>query len=97
MHLASFYRLVFWNSKYLINVDANAGGTESQSLLEAKLKGFVWKFILTSIKRLKCKLTAITNFTGVQASGLIIDHLLRQCCFVLSEIIGAPSSGNFND
>ena len=31
---------------------------------------------------------AINNFTGVQASGVIIDCLLRQCCFVWSEIIG---------
>ena len=52
------------------------GALYHKSLLEAKLKGFVWKFILTSIKRLKCKLTAITNFTGFQASGLIIDHLM---------------------
>ena len=26
--------------------------------------------------------------TGVQASGVIIDRLLRQCCFVWSEIVG---------
>ena len=26
--------------------------------------------------------------TGVQASGVIIDHLSRQCCFVWSEIVG---------
>ena len=31
---------------------------------------------------------AINNFTGVQASGVIIDCLLRQCCFVWSKIIG---------
>ena len=35
--------------------------------------------------------------TGVQASGVIIDLLLRQCCFVWSEIVGPHSSGNFND
>ena len=35
--------------------------------------------------------------TGVQASGVIIDRLLRQCCFVWSEIVGPHSSGNFND
>ena len=35
--------------------------------------------------------------TGVQASGVIIDCLLRQCCFVWSEIVGPHSSGNFND
>ena len=35
--------------------------------------------------------------TGVQASGVIIDRLLRQCCFVWSEIVGTHSSGNFND
>ena len=34
---------------------------------------------------------------GVQASGVIIDRLLRQCCFVWSEIVGPHSSGNFND
>ena len=33
--------------------------------------------------------------TGVQASGGIIDRLLRQCCFVWSEIVG-PHSRNFN-
>ena len=26
--------------------------------------------------------------TGVQVSGVIIDHLVRQCCFVWSEIVG---------
>ena len=35
--------------------------------------------------------------TGVQASGVIIDRLLLQCCFVWSEIVGPHSSGNFND
>ena len=35
--------------------------------------------------------------TGVQASGVIIYRLLRQCCFVWSEIVGPHSSGNFND
>ena len=35
--------------------------------------------------------------TGVQASGVIIDRLLRQRCFVWSEIVGPHSSGNFND
>ena len=35
--------------------------------------------------------------TGVQASGVIIDRLLQQCCFVWSEIVGPHSSGNFND
>ena len=35
--------------------------------------------------------------TGVQASEVIIDRLLRQCCFVWSEIVGPHSSGNFND
>ena len=35
--------------------------------------------------------------TGVQDSGVIIDRLLRQCCFVRSEIVGPHSSGNFND
>ena len=35
--------------------------------------------------------------TGVQASGEIIDRLLRQCCFVWSKIVGPHSSGNFND
>ena len=35
--------------------------------------------------------------TGIQASGVIIDPLLRQCCFVWSEIVGPHSSGNFND
>ena len=35
--------------------------------------------------------------TGVQASGVIIDRLLRQCCFVWSEIVGSHSSANFND
>ena len=29
--------------------------------------------------------------TGVQASGVIIDRLLRQCCFVWSEIVGPHS------
>ena len=35
--------------------------------------------------------------TGVQASGVIIDRLLRQYCFVWSEIVEPHSSGNFND
>ena len=35
--------------------------------------------------------------TAVQASEVIIDRLLRQCCFVWSEIVGPHSSGNFND
>ena len=35
--------------------------------------------------------------TEVQVSGVIIDRLLRQCCFVWSEIVGPHSSGNFND
>ena len=35
--------------------------------------------------------------TGVQDSGVIVDRLLRQCCFVWSEIVGPHSSGNFND
>ena len=35
--------------------------------------------------------------TGVQASGVFIDRLLRQCCFLWSEIVGPHSSGNFND
>ena len=39
----------------------------------------------------------ILIITGVQASGVIIDRLLRQCCFVWSEIVGPHSSGNFND
>ena len=29
----------------------------------------------------------ILIITGVQASGVIIDRLLRQCCFVWSEIV----------
>ena len=40
---------------------------------------------------------SILIITGVQASGVIIDRLLRQCCFVWSEIVGPHSSGNFND
>ena len=39
----------------------------------------------------------ILIITGVQASGVIIDRLLRQCCFIWSEIVGPHSSGNFND
>ena len=39
----------------------------------------------------------ILKTTGVQASGVIIDRLLQQCCFVWSEIVGPHSSGNFND
>ena len=39
----------------------------------------------------------ILIITGVQASWVIIDRLLRQCCFVWSEIVGPHSSGNFND
>ena len=35
--------------------------------------------------------------TRVQASGVIIDRLLQQCCFVWSEIVGPHSPGNFND
>ena len=35
--------------------------------------------------------------TGVQASGVIIDRLLWQCCFVWSKIVGPHLSGNFND
>ena len=34
--------------------------------------------------------------TGVQASGVIIDRLLRQCCLVWSEIVGPHLSDNFN-
>ena len=30
--------------------------------------------------------------TGVQASGVITDRLLRQCCFVWSKIIVGPHS-----
>ena len=41
--------------------------------------------------------TYILIITGVQASVVIIDRLLRQCCFVWSEIVGPHSSGNFND
>ena len=37
----------------------------------------------------------ILIITGVQASGVIIDRLLRQCCFVWSEIVG-PHSMLFN-
>ena len=36
------------------------------------------------------------NFTGARASGIIIDRLLRHCCFVWSEMIEPHSSGNFN-
>ena len=39
----------------------------------------------------------VVIITGVQASGGIIDRLLRQCCFVWSAIVGLHSSGNFND
>ena len=39
----------------------------------------------------------ILIITGVQVSWVIIDRLLRQCCFVWSEIVGPHSSGNFND
>ena len=39
----------------------------------------------------------ILIITGVQASKVIIDCLLRQCCFILSVIEGQHSSGNFND
>ena len=35
--------------------------------------------------------------TEIQASGVIIDRLLRRCCFVWSEIVGPYSSGNFNN
>ena len=35
--------------------------------------------------------------TDVQASGVIIDRLLRQSCFVCSEIVGPHSSRSFND
>ena len=35
--------------------------------------------------------------TGVQASGVILDRLFRQCCFVWSEIVGPHSSRSFND
>ena len=28
----------------------------------------------------------INNFTGAQALGVIIDRLLRQCCFVWSKL-----------
>ena len=38
-----------------------------------------------------------SSITGVQASGVIIDRLLRQCSFVWSEIVGPHSSGNYND
>ena len=31
----------------------------------------------------------VLRITGVQASGVIIDRLLRQCCFVWSEIVGS--------
>ena len=41
-------------------------------------------------------LTYILKITGVQASGVIIVRLLRQCCFVWSEAVGPHSSGNIN-
>ena len=44
------------------------------SLLEAKLKGFVWKIILRLIKRLKCTKTAIKVY--------IRHKKLRLCCLL---------------
>ena len=38
----------------------------------------------------------VYNFTGVQASGVIVIFL-QHCCLVWSKIIGPHSSGNFND
>jgi len=47
--------------------------------------------------RQKYRFFYILIITEVQASGVIIDRLMRQCCFVWSEIVGPHSSGNFND
>ena len=50
------------------------GAQNHNSILEAKLKGFVWKFILRSIKRLKCTKTAIKVY--------IRHKKLCLCCFL---------------
>ena len=61
-------------------------------------------FFLIWILRTVCKFRKIHMYLydiyiikGVHASGVIIDLLLWQCCFVWSQIVGPHSSGNFND
>ena len=65
---------------------------------DRKLWLWDWQISLSSWKRYSTYIhTYILIITGVQASGVITDRLLRQCCFVWSEIVGPRSSGNFND
>ena len=66
---------------------ANWANIEKHTAIQ-KLEKFIKKYM---------DIYNILIITGVQASGVIIDRLLRQCCFVWSEIVGPHSSGNFND
>ena len=50
-------------------------------------------FFLDWILRTVCKFRKIHMYIY----DIIIDLLLRQCCFVWSQIVGPHSSGNFND
>ena len=54
-------------------------------------------FVERSIHLIDEHWVTINTFTGFQASGVIIDRLLRQCCFVWSEIIAPYSSSIFNE
>ena len=55
-----------------------------------------WMMLLWKLE-VRIRRKNILIIKGVQASGVIIDRLLRQCCFVWSEIVGPPSSGNFKN
>ena len=53
------------------------------------------------MKQLRQQIHTYIHINNHRSSGfrsnLIIDRLLRQCCFVWFEIVGPHSSGNFND
>ena len=73
--------------------------SESSNYPGVKISDFGLRVFYSYIYRsgLRVKNYSILIITGVQASGVIIDRLLRQCCFLWSEIVGPHSSGNFND
>ena len=76
-------------SRAVLEIEANAviyiHIIHAYNVFRRALNSFNWRAL------------TINNHRGVQASGVIIDRLLRQCCFVWSEIVGPHSSGNFND
>ena len=53
------------------------------------------------MKQLRQQIHTYIHINNHRSSGfrsnLIIDRLLRQCCFAWFEIVGPHSSGNFND